>query len=89
MNDKGEVHGEFSISIERGKSVLKKVASVRMLHQPHDNHNIVSYPLQKRVRPFISPPLCFTFTDAIPGKNPVSVNCIFSNVTLFFFIGSA
>lgn len=45
---KGEVLGAFSISIEHGKIMLKKVASVRMLHQPHDNHNIVSYPLQKR-----------------------------------------
>jgi hypothetical protein len=29
--------------------MLKKVASVRMLNQPHNVQNMVSYPLRRRV----------------------------------------
>lgn len=86
MDDEGEVLGAFSISMERGKNMLKKVASVRMLHQPHDNLNIVSYLLQKRVCPFISPSLSFTFANDIPGINTVAVICVFANVIIVLLL---
>lgn len=71
LDDKGEVLGAFSISIEREKDMLKRVASVRMLHQPFDNNNTVSYPLQRRVHSLISPSLLFLFSNAIPVIIPV------------------
>lgn len=45
---KGEVIGSFSISIGHDANKLKKVASVRMLHQQSDVQNIMSYPLKRR-----------------------------------------
>ncbi|KAF6156505.1 hypothetical protein GIB67_011306 [Kingdonia uniflora] len=45
---KGEVVGASYISIGQGTNMLKKVASVRMLHASSDVQNIVSYPLRKR-----------------------------------------
>ncbi|XP_071939359.1 uncharacterized protein [Coffea arabica] len=45
---KGEVVGASSFSVGHGASTLKKVASVKMLHQAYDFQNTVSYPLKKR-----------------------------------------
>ncbi|XP_031738035.1 uncharacterized protein LOC101213129 isoform X1 [Cucumis sativus] len=45
---KGEVVGALSFSVGYGSSVLKKIASVRMVHQTNDLHNIVPYTLKKR-----------------------------------------
>lgn len=46
----GEVVGAFSFSVGHGANILKKVASVRMAHQAHENQNIMSYPLKRKVR---------------------------------------
>ncbi|XP_010266663.1 PREDICTED: uncharacterized protein LOC104604129 isoform X2 [Nelumbo nucifera] len=45
---KGEVVGASSIPIGHGASTLKKVSSVRMLHQPSDVPKLISYPLRKK-----------------------------------------
>ncbi|XP_059643008.1 uncharacterized protein LOC132284858 [Cornus florida] len=45
---KGEVVGASSFSVGQGSNTLKKVASARILHQPSDVQNILSYPLRKR-----------------------------------------
>ncbi|XP_062178337.1 uncharacterized protein LOC133883124 isoform X2 [Alnus glutinosa] len=45
---KGEVVGSLSFSVGHGANMLKKVASVRMLNQPHNVQNMVSYPLRRR-----------------------------------------
>ncbi|KAA8527969.1 hypothetical protein F0562_035162 [Nyssa sinensis] len=45
---KGEIVGASSFSVGHGANTLKKVASVRMLHQPSDVQNIVSYPLRRK-----------------------------------------
>ncbi|KAJ4956285.1 hypothetical protein NE237_013068 [Protea cynaroides] len=42
---KGEVVGASSIPVGHGINTLKKVASVRMLHQSSDGQKLVSYPL--------------------------------------------
>ncbi|XP_027330645.1 uncharacterized protein LOC113846496 isoform X2 [Abrus precatorius] len=44
---KGEVVGALSFSVGHGTNILKKVASVRMFHQPHDVQNIRSHPLSR------------------------------------------
>lgn len=44
---KGDVVGALSFSVGHGANILKKVASVRMFHQPHDVPNIRSYSLNK------------------------------------------
>lgn len=49
FHNAGEVVGALSFSVGHGSSVLKKVASVRMVHQTNDVHNIVPYTLKKRV----------------------------------------
>jgi hypothetical protein len=49
LNDTGEVVGSLSFSVGHGANMLKKVASVRMLNQPHNVQNMVSYPLRRRV----------------------------------------
>ncbi|CAK7326271.1 unnamed protein product [Dovyalis caffra] len=46
--DAGEVVGALSLPVGQGAVTLKKVASARMLHQPHDFQNIVSCPLRRR-----------------------------------------
>ncbi|XAR56952.1 hypothetical protein NMG60_11024929 [Bertholletia excelsa] len=49
---KGEVVGASSFPVGPGASTLKKVASVRMLHQqPPDSQHIKSYSLQKKGQP--------------------------------------
>ncbi|CAM8996430.1 unnamed protein product [Rhodiola kirilowii] len=48
---KGEVIGAYSFSIGHGVSLLKKVASARMLHQANDMKNAVSYPLRRKGQP--------------------------------------
>ncbi|XP_028051145.1 uncharacterized protein LOC114255802 isoform X2 [Camellia sinensis] len=48
---KGEVVGASSFSVGHGANTLKKVASVRMLHQPPDGQHIVSYPLKTKGQP--------------------------------------
>ncbi|KAL3505576.1 hypothetical protein ACH5RR_030958 [Cinchona calisaya] len=45
---KGEVVGASSFSVGYGASTLKKVASIKMLHQAYDVQNTVSYPLKRR-----------------------------------------
>ncbi|KAI8002909.1 putative vacuolar protein sorting-associated protein 13D [Camellia lanceoleosa] len=45
---KGEVVGASSFSVGHGANTLKKVSSVRMLHQPPDGQHIVSYPLKTK-----------------------------------------
>ncbi|KAL3812236.1 hypothetical protein ACJIZ3_013504 [Penstemon smallii] len=45
---KGEVVGACSFSVGHGMSILKKVASVKMLHQTSDVPNFASYPLKRR-----------------------------------------
>ncbi|KAK6779427.1 hypothetical protein RDI58_021611 [Solanum bulbocastanum] len=45
---KGEVVGASSFSIGHGPNILKKVASLRMLHQVSDVENFGCYPLRKR-----------------------------------------
>ncbi|KAG8658937.1 uncharacterized protein LOC110610326 isoform X2 [Manihot esculenta] len=45
---KGEVVGALSLPVGNGSAMLKKVASARMLHQPANMQNIVSYPLRRR-----------------------------------------
>jgi hypothetical protein len=45
----GDVVGALSFSVGHGANTLKKVASVRMFHQPHDVQNIRSYPLTTMV----------------------------------------
>ncbi|GAV71650.1 DUF946 domain-containing protein/DUF1162 domain-containing protein/Chorein_N domain-containing protein [Cephalotus follicularis] len=47
---KGEVVGALSFTVGPGANMLKKLASARMLHQPHDIQNIVTYPLTKGVK---------------------------------------
>ncbi|KAF3970469.1 hypothetical protein CMV_005848 [Castanea mollissima] len=44
---KGEVIGSLSFSVGHGANMLKKVASVRMLNQPYNAQNLVSYPLRR------------------------------------------
>ncbi|KEH32375.1 calcium-dependent lipid-binding-like protein [Medicago truncatula] len=44
---KGDVVGALSFSVGHGANTLKKVASVRMVHQPYDVQNIRSYPLTR------------------------------------------
>ncbi|KAJ8532740.1 hypothetical protein K7X08_015629 [Anisodus acutangulus] len=45
---KGEVVGTSSFSVGHGPNVLKKAASLRMLHQVSDVENVGCYPLRKR-----------------------------------------
>ncbi|XP_043726204.1 uncharacterized protein LOC122672780 isoform X2 [Telopea speciosissima] len=45
---KGEVVGASSIPVGHGVHTLKKVASVRMLHQPSDGQKLVSYSLTRK-----------------------------------------
>ncbi|KAG7594430.1 Vacuolar protein sorting-associated protein 62 [Arabidopsis thaliana x Arabidopsis arenosa] len=45
---KGEVVGSLSFPVGHGESTLRKVASVRMLHQSSDAENISSYSLQRK-----------------------------------------
>lgn len=45
----GEVVGASSFSVAHGPSILKKVASLRMLHQVSDVENFGCYPLRRRV----------------------------------------
>uniref|UniRef100_A0A6N2LUY9 PH domain-containing protein n=1 Tax=Salix viminalis TaxID=40686 RepID=A0A6N2LUY9_SALVM len=45
---KGEVVGALSLPVGQGEAMLKKVASSRMLHQPHDFQNVMSCPLRRR-----------------------------------------
>ncbi|KAH1088253.1 hypothetical protein AAZX31_07G215500 [Glycine max] len=47
---KGEVVAALSFSVGHGANILKKVASVRMFHQPNDVPNIRSYPLNRLVQ---------------------------------------
>lgn len=49
MVNTGEVVGASSFSVGHGPSILKKVASLRMLHQVSDVENFGCYPLRKRV----------------------------------------
>ncbi|KAK3187934.1 hypothetical protein Dsin_027495 [Dipteronia sinensis] len=48
---KGEVVGALSFPVGHGVNTLKKVSSARMLHQPHDIQNIVSYSLRRKGQP--------------------------------------
>lgn len=50
MVNTGEVVGASSFSVGHGPSILKKAASLRMLHQVSDVENFGCYPLRKRVR---------------------------------------
>ncbi|KAH6757936.1 calcium-dependent lipid-binding family protein [Perilla frutescens var. hirtella] len=45
---KGEVVGACSLSVGHGVGMLKKVASVKMLHQTSDVQSIKSYPLRRK-----------------------------------------
>ncbi|KAH8501006.1 hypothetical protein H0E87_016007 [Populus deltoides] len=45
---KGEVVGALSLPVGQGAVMLKKVASARMLNQPHDFQNVMSCPLRRR-----------------------------------------
>lgn len=45
----GEVVGACSFSVGHGAGMLKKVTSVKMLHQTSDVQSIASYPLKRRV----------------------------------------
>lgn len=45
----GDVVGALSFSVGHGANTLKKVASVRMFHQPYDAQNIRSYPFTRMV----------------------------------------
>lgn len=45
----GEVVGACLISVGQSMGMLKKVASVKMLHQTPDVQSITSYPLRKKV----------------------------------------
>ncbi|KAF5752107.1 hypothetical protein HS088_TW01G00014 [Tripterygium wilfordii] len=47
---KGEVVGALSFPVGHGSHMLKKVASARMLHQPSDTQNLVSYPLKRKIQ---------------------------------------
>ncbi|XP_057809782.1 uncharacterized protein LOC131024279 [Salvia miltiorrhiza] len=49
---KGEVVGACLISVGHGAGMLKKVASVKMLHQTSDVQSITSYPLRKKGQNF-------------------------------------
>lgn len=49
----GDVVGALSFSVGHGANILKKVASVRMFHQPCDVQNIRSYPLTRLVSYYI------------------------------------
>lgn len=49
INGTGEVVGALSLPLGHGAIMLKKVASVKMLHQPHDFQNIMSCPLRRKV----------------------------------------
>lgn len=53
LHHAGDVVGALSFSVGHGANILKKVASVRMFHQPHDVPNIRSYPLNKMVSYYI------------------------------------
>uniref|UniRef100_A0A2P2MA98 Peroxin/Ferlin domain-containing protein n=1 Tax=Rhizophora mucronata TaxID=61149 RepID=A0A2P2MA98_RHIMU len=48
VDDTGEVIGAFSLPVGHEAIMLKKMASVRMLHQPHDFRNIVSCSLRRK-----------------------------------------
>lgn len=48
MTITGEVVGSLSFPVGHGESTLRKVASVRMLHQSSDAENISSYTLQRK-----------------------------------------
>lgn len=41
--------GACSFSVGHGASMLKKVSSVKMLHQAPNAQNVTSYPLKRRV----------------------------------------
>ncbi|XP_051130647.1 uncharacterized protein LOC127251100 isoform X2 [Andrographis paniculata] len=45
---KGEVVGACSFPVGHGASMLKKVSSVKMLHQTTNNQSIETYPLKRR-----------------------------------------
>lgn len=45
----GEVVGASSFSVGHGANALKKVSSVKMLHQASEVQNILSYPLKRTV----------------------------------------
>ncbi|KAE9602547.1 putative vacuolar protein sorting-associated protein [Lupinus albus] len=46
---KGDVVGSLSFSVGYGANVLRKVASVRLFHQPYDFQNIRTFPLSRMV----------------------------------------
>ncbi|XP_019431159.1 PREDICTED: uncharacterized protein LOC109338390 isoform X1 [Lupinus angustifolius] len=46
---KGDVVGSLSFSVGHGANVLRKVASVRLFHQPYDFQNIRTFPLSRMV----------------------------------------
>ncbi|PRQ39555.1 putative vacuolar protein sorting-associated protein [Rosa chinensis] len=47
---KGEVVGALSFSVGQDANMLRKLASVKVLHQGHDIQNMVSYPLKRTVQ---------------------------------------
>ncbi|XP_015087740.1 uncharacterized protein LOC107031055 isoform X1 [Solanum pennellii] len=66
---KGEVVGASSFSVGHGPSILKKVASLRMLHQVSDVENFGCYPLRKR--------------GQLSSNDTNSCGCLFVSTTYF------
>ncbi|KAL3358176.1 hypothetical protein AABB24_015358 [Solanum stoloniferum] len=66
---KGEVVGASSFSVGHGPSILKKVASLRMLHQVSDVENFGCYPLRKR--------------GQLNSNDTNSCGCLFVSTTYF------
>ncbi|XP_015161501.1 uncharacterized protein [Solanum tuberosum] len=66
---KGEVVGASSFSVGHGPSILKKVASLRMLHQVSDVENFGCYPLRKR--------------GQLNSNDSNSCGCLFVSTTYF------
>lgn len=53
IHNAGDVVGALSFSVGHGANILRKVASVRMFHQPYDFQNIRTYPLSRMVSYYI------------------------------------
>lgn len=81
----GDVVGALSFSVGHGANTLKKVASVRMLHQPYEAQNIRSYPFTIMV----SYHSLHCFYQICPSDKLLISIKYFASFLFTFFAGSA
>lgn len=81
----GEVVGACSFSVGHGASTLKKVASVKMLHQASDIQKVTSYPLERRVHII----KFFYVSHLLPLKTSFVANHVVSVFLSLRFSGAA